>query len=44
MARTKGAINKQRLPVVFTLTAQERIEMLAALILDMVSEELCNTD
>ncbi len=45
MARTKGAINKeQNLPTVYSLTTEERIEMLAVLILDIVNEELCTTE
>jgi hypothetical protein len=44
MSRTKGAVNKAlSLPVVYTLTVDERIEMIASIILDIVSEELCKT-
>lgn len=45
MARTKGSHNKEiRLPEVFEMTAEERLEALAVILADIVSEELCTQD
>jgi len=42
MARTKGSQNKEvKLPDVYTLTPSDRLEMLALLVIEIVSEELC---
>lgn len=42
MARTKGSQNKEvKLPDVYTLTPNDRLEMLALLVIEIVSEELC---
>lgn len=45
MGRTKGAINKQtRLPAVYELSPADRLQMIAALLVEIVSEELCTKD
>jgi len=42
MGRTKGALNKQtKLPDVLLLSDTERLEILASLLLDIITEELC---
>jgi hypothetical protein len=41
MGRTKGASNKTSLPEVYDLSADERLEMVAKLIIELISEELC---
>jgi len=42
MARTKGSQNKEvKLPDVYTLAPNDRLEMLALLVIEIVSEELC---
>lgn len=42
MGRTKGASNKRTsLPKVYNLSADERLEMVAKLIIELISEELC---
>lgn len=45
MGRTKGAINKEiQLPEVYALSVNDRLELVAKLIIDMISEELCTKD
>ena len=45
MARTKGSQNKEiKLPEVYALSANDRLEMVALLIVELVSEELCTKD
>jgi hypothetical protein len=45
MARTVGSGNKEiKLPEVFEMTPDERIEVLAILLTDIICEELCNQD
>jgi hypothetical protein len=42
MGRTKGALNKEtQLPEVYTLSIDDRLELVAKLVIDMISEELC---
>lgn len=42
MSRTKGAISKKvNLPEVFSFTTEQRVALLASLLLEIVSEELC---
>ncbi len=42
MGRTKGTQNKEiELPEVYSLSPEERIEMLAAILVDIISEDLC---
>ncbi len=48
MARTKGAKNKQKIPPVLTLSQEERVELLAKILVEIVDEErrrgeLCKT-
>ena len=45
MARTKGSHNKEiKLPDVFEMTTEERLEALAIILADIVSEELCTQE
>lgn len=45
MARTKGSHNKEiQLPEVFDMTIEERLEALAIILADIVSEELCTQE
>lgn len=45
MARKAGSINKEiKLPEVFTMTAEQRLEVLAVILADIISEELCEAD
>lgn len=45
MGRTKGLQNKEiRIPKVYSLSLEERIEMLAAILVDIISEDLCKTE
>lgn len=45
MARTIGSINKEiKLPKVFEMTAEERLEALALILTDIVSEEICTQE
>lgn len=45
MARTKGSHNKEiQLPEVFVMTDEERLEALAIILADIVSEELCTQE
>lgn len=45
MARTMGATNRRsNLPAVYTLSTEQRLEMLAAILTDIISEELCKAD
>lgn len=45
MSRTKGAINKKiMLPEVYELDAIDRLQMIAALLVEIISEELCEKD
>ena len=45
MARTKGSHNKEiKLPEVFEMTAEARLEALAIILADIVSEELCTQE
>jgi hypothetical protein len=45
MGRTKGALNKQLgEAAVFSLTVPERIEIIAAILLDIIQEELWKAD
>ena len=42
MARKPGSINKEiKLPEAFSMATEERIEVLAAILADIVSEEIC---
>lgn len=42
MGRTKGALNKQtKLPVVYELSSADRLQVLASLLIEIISEELC---
>ena len=42
MGRKKGALNKQLTkPVVLSLTPAQRVQMIADLLIDIISEELC---
>lgn len=48
MARTKGAKNKEKIPPVLTLSEQERVELLAKILVEIIDEErrkgtLCKT-
>jgi hypothetical protein len=38
MARTKGAKNEPKTPEIFTMTTEDRIRLLANLIIDVVSD------
>lgn len=42
MGRTKGATNKEKLPEVFTMPLEQRLDILAALVMEIVAEELTN--
>lgn len=46
MARTKGSKNKEiTLPSVYTLTAEQRLQMLVGLLVEILAEEAkCNLD
>ena len=45
MARTKGSHNTEiQLPEVFEMTTEERLEALAVILTDIVSEELCTQE
>lgn len=45
MGRTKGALNKQTtLPAVYELSPADRLQMLANLLIEIISEELCTED
>lgn len=45
MTRKAGSTNKEiKLPEVFTMTAEQRLEMLAAVLVDIISEELCEVE
>lgn len=39
MARTKGSKNKQKIPPLLKLSEEERIELLAKILLDIVDDE-----
>jgi hypothetical protein len=42
MGRTKGALNKQLVrPAELSLTPPQRVQMIADLLIDIISEELC---
>ncbi|HJQ09087.1 MAG TPA: hypothetical protein VJ836_06420 [Candidatus Saccharimonadales bacterium] len=41
MGRTKGAINKTKVQAVYELTPDERLEIVARLLIELISEELC---
>ena len=42
MGRSKGSLNKQdNLPALLTLTPEQRVQMIAALLIEIISEELC---
>lgn len=48
MARTKGAKNKQKVPPTLQLSEQERVELLAKILVEIIDEErrkgmLCKT-
>ena len=43
MARTKGSTNHETKPVVLTLTEEQRLQMIANLLIDIICEESsCN--
>lgn len=43
MARTKGALNKQSgIPGVYELTPADRTRLIAQLLIEIISEELCS--
>jgi len=43
MARTKGSTNKDTNPVVLTLTPEQRLHMIATLLIEIICEEpACN--
>jgi hypothetical protein len=44
MGRTKGALNVGKVPEIYCLTAEERLEIVAKLLIEMISEELCTKD
>ncbi len=45
MGRTKGALNKQiSLPDACELAAVDRLQMIASLLVELISEELCTTE
>lgn len=45
MARKPGSVNKEtKLPEAFSMTAEQRLEVLASILADIVSEELCKQD
>lgn len=45
MSRIAGSHNKEiRLPEVFEMTDEERLEVLAVILTDIVSEELCTQE
>ncbi len=45
MARKAGSTNKEiKLPEVFTMTPEQRLEVLAVILVDIVSEEPCKVD
>ena len=45
MGRTKGALNKQtKLPSCYELEAIDRLQMIASLLIEIISEELCTKD
>lgn len=42
MGRPKGVVNKQvALPAVYTLSPAQRAQMIAQLLVEIISEELC---
>lgn len=44
MGRLKGIKNKElKLPKVYSLSPEQRIKMLAAILVDIISEDLCKT-
>jgi hypothetical protein len=44
MGRTKGAANKAAvMPQVYTFSEEERLRLIATLLIEIVCEELCNT-
>lgn len=45
MGRTKGALNKQIiLPEVYELSLNDRLKIIASLLIEMIDEELCTKD
>ncbi|HUB92952.1 MAG TPA: hypothetical protein VMB52_00425 [Verrucomicrobiae bacterium] len=45
MGRTKGATNRQvNTPTYYTLSLAERAQLIAALLVEIISEELCTKD
>lgn len=44
MGRTKGAVNKVKAPVVYEMSPEERLELVAQLLIEIVSEELCTKE
>jgi hypothetical protein len=44
MGRTKGALNKTKLPTIYELDLDERLEIVAKLLIDLITEELCTKD
>lgn len=44
MGRTKGAVNKAKLPVVFELAPEDRLQLVAQLLIELISEELCTKE
>lgn len=45
MGRIKGSLNKQiKLPSCYELDAIDRLQMIASLLIEIISEELCTED
>ena len=43
MARTKGSLNKQSvIPPEYTLSSDDRIQLIAQLLIEIISDELCS--
>jgi hypothetical protein len=41
MGRKKGALNKDKVPAICALTSDQRIQIIAGLLLDIITGELC---
>jgi|GEM_PF-3723795 len=45
MGRTKGALNRQnKLPTAYTLSNEDRLKLIANLLIEIISEELCTNN
>jgi hypothetical protein len=44
MGRIKGALNRTKTPIVYELSPDERLEIVARLLIEIISEELCTKD